>query len=186
LPDEVLTMVQALVGCVAGAAFTSDTESMAHEAGLTDIVLKSKPAYVEAMTVWEDPLYRKIVEHLPKEAKPSDYITSLEVTASKPTSVVDYSPGVNELVALGAAIAANCEPCLKYHSQEAQQFGVSKADMARAVETGAKAKDSPHQSILRLADRLTGSALSKPADASDPCCGSQVASEPQTGGKCSG
>jgi AhpD family alkylhydroperoxidase len=47
-----------------------------------------------------------------------------------------YSAAVNELVAIGAAIAANCEPCLKYHYREAQQLGVSKADMARAVETG--------------------------------------------------
>jgi AhpD family alkylhydroperoxidase len=171
LPANVVKMVEALVGCVGGAVLASDTEGMAHEAGLTNIVLKSRPAYVEAMTVWEDPLYRKIVEQLPKDTKPSDYVTSLEVTASKPPSAVDYSPGVNELVALGAAIAANCEPCLKYHYQKAQQFGVSKADMARAVETAAKVKDSPHQAILRLADRLTGSELRKPADASDPCCG---------------
>jgi AhpD family alkylhydroperoxidase len=47
-----------------------------------------------------------------------------------------YSAAVNELVAIGAAIAANCEPCLKYHYRAAQQLGVSKADMARAVETG--------------------------------------------------
>ena len=184
LPADVLKIVQALVGCVAGAVLASDTECAAREAGLTDIVLKSKPEYVEAMTDWEDPLYQKIVEHLPKGAKPSDYISSLEVIASKATSAVNYSPGVNELVALGAAVAANCEPCLKYHYQKAQQFGVSKADMAHALETGAKVKDSPHQAILRLADRLTGSALSKPADSSDPCCGSQGASEPQNGGKC--
>ena len=38
---------------------------------------------VEAMTDWEDPLYRKIVEHLPTGAKPSEYITSLEVQARK-------------------------------------------------------------------------------------------------------
>jgi len=172
LPPEVLKMVEALVGCVAGAALVSDTERMAREAGLTDIVLKSKPGYVEAMTNFEDPLYRNIVEHLPADAKPAEYITSLEVQTRKSASAVDYSAGVNELVAIGAAIAANCEPCLKYHYHEAQQFGVSKADMARAVETGAKVKDSPHQAILRLADRLTGAGLGKPVDPSDPCCGS--------------
>ncbi|MGD0208783.1 MAG: arsenite methyltransferase [Verrucomicrobiota bacterium] len=172
LPPEVLKMVEALVGCVAGTALVSDTERMAREAGLTDIVLKSKPGYVEAMTNFEDPLYRNIVEHLPADAKPAEYITSLEVQTRKSASAVDYSAGVNELVAIGAAIAANCEPCLKYHYHEAQQFGVSKADMARAVETGAKVKDSPHQAILRLADRLTGAGLGKPADPSDPCCGS--------------
>ena len=84
LPPEVLKMVEALVGCVAGATLVSDTERMARDAGLTDIVLKSKPSYVEAMTTWEDPLYRKIIEHLPARTKPSDYVTSLEVQARKP------------------------------------------------------------------------------------------------------
>jgi ubiquinone/menaquinone biosynthesis C-methylase UbiE len=86
LPPEVLKMVEALVGCVAGAILVSDTERMAREAGLTDIVLKTKPKYIEAMTDLEDPLYRKIVEHLPAGAKASDYITSLEVQARKPAS----------------------------------------------------------------------------------------------------
>jgi AhpD family alkylhydroperoxidase len=75
------------------------------------------------------------------------------------------------VVAIGAAIAANCEPCLKYHYRQAQLLGVSKADMAKAVEMGAKVKDSPHQSILRLADKLTGADLSNPAAAPDSCCG---------------
>src|SRR5215471_3963259 len=56
LPPEVLKMVEALVGCVAGAALVSETGEMVREAGLTDIVLMSKPSYVEAMTNFEDPL----------------------------------------------------------------------------------------------------------------------------------
>jgi SAM-dependent methyltransferase len=84
LPPGVLKMVAALVGCVAGAALVSDTGRMAREAGLTDLVLKTKPGYIEAMTNWEDPLYRKIIEHLPVGTKPADYITSLEIQARKP------------------------------------------------------------------------------------------------------
>jgi AhpD family alkylhydroperoxidase len=186
LPAAIREMVEALVGCIAGAVLVEETERMIRDAGLTVIELVSKPDYVQAKADWNDPLYRKIMEHLPADAEPKDYITSLAVSARKPASAVKYSAAVNELVAIGAAIAANCEPCLKHHYHEAQQLGVSKADMARAVDTGAKVKDSPHQAIVRLADRLTGSALSKPADASDPCCGSQGASEPQTGGKCCG
>jgi len=34
---------------------------------------------------WKDPLYQKIVEHLPAGSGPEDYITSLEVTAIKPS-----------------------------------------------------------------------------------------------------
>jgi len=84
LPGEVLKMVEALVGCVAGAALASDTERWAREAGLTDIVLKPKAEYVEAMTSFEDPLYQQIVKHLPAGSKPGDYIVSLEVQARKP------------------------------------------------------------------------------------------------------
>ncbi len=84
LPAEVLKLVEALVGCVAGAVLVEETDRMARAAGLTDIVLQSKPRYVEAMTSFEDPLYQRIVEHLPAGAKPSDYITSLEVQARKP------------------------------------------------------------------------------------------------------
>jgi ubiquinone/menaquinone biosynthesis C-methylase UbiE len=84
LPADVLKLVEALVGCVAGAVLVNETGHMAQAAGLTEIVLKSKPQYVEAMTGFEDPLYQKIVEHLPKGAKPSEYVTSLEVQARKP------------------------------------------------------------------------------------------------------
>ena len=84
LPAEVLTIVEALVGCVAGATLVSETGRMAREAGLSDIVLKVKSDYIEAMLNFEDPLYQKIIELLPQGAKPSDYITSLEVQALKP------------------------------------------------------------------------------------------------------
>lgn len=84
LPSEVLKMVEALVGCVAGAVLADESERMAREAGLTEIILTPKPNYIEAMTDWEDPLYRKIIDHLPSGTKPADYITSLEIKARKP------------------------------------------------------------------------------------------------------
>jgi AhpD family alkylhydroperoxidase len=186
LPADILKMVEALVGCVAGAVLVIETERMARAAGLTEIQLKPKTDYVKAMTDWNDPLYKKILEHLPKGSGPGDYITSLEVTATKAASAVEYSAAVNELVAMGAAIAANCEPCLKYHYREAEQLGVSKAHMARAVAMGAKVKDSPHQAILRLADKLTGAGLGQPADASDRCCGSQSEAQRPGAAKCCG
>ena len=84
LPPEVLKLVEARIGCVAGAVLVSETGHMAKEAGLADIVLKSKPGYVEALTDWEDPLYKKLIELLPAGSRPADFITSLEVQAVKP------------------------------------------------------------------------------------------------------
>jgi arsenite methyltransferase len=84
LPHAVREMVEALVGCIAGAVLVSDTERMAREAGLTDIVLQPKAGYMEAMKDWADPLYRQVAGHLPAGTTPADYITSLEIQARKP------------------------------------------------------------------------------------------------------
>ena len=45
--------------------------------------MKSKSGYIDGMVDWQDPLYQKIIADLPAGAKPSDYITSLEITARK-------------------------------------------------------------------------------------------------------
>ncbi|MEK7684673.1 MAG: arsenite methyltransferase [Verrucomicrobiota bacterium] len=84
LPAAIVEMVEALVGCVAGAVLASETERMAKEAGLADIVLNAKPAYIDGMVDGQDPLYQKIMTSLPAGAKPGDYITSLEISARKP------------------------------------------------------------------------------------------------------
>ena len=84
LPPQVVKSVEALVGCIAGAVLVHETERMVRAAGLTDIVLKPKPGYVEAMTDWNDPLYKEVVANLPPGTRPSDYVTSLEVQARKP------------------------------------------------------------------------------------------------------
>jgi AhpD family alkylhydroperoxidase len=66
-----------------------------------------------------------------------------------------FTPAVAELIAIGAAIAANCDPCLRYHEGEAKKLGVSASDVGRAVDLAAKVKDAPHRNIMRLAARLT-------------------------------
>lgn len=84
LPAVVGEMIEALVGCVAGAVLVEETERMIQDAGLTEVSLRSKPEYIKALASWEDPLYRKIAESLPAGSSPSDYITSLDVGAKKP------------------------------------------------------------------------------------------------------
>jgi AhpD family alkylhydroperoxidase len=181
LPDGVLATVEALVGCVAGAALVADTERMAKEAGLTDIALMAKPEYVAALTNAQDPLYQKIAASLPAGTSIADFLVSLEVAARKPAAagaeVLDrqvggavFNPAVRELVAIGAAVVANCEPCLKYHYNEAGKLGIPAADLAAAVAIAAHVKDAPHQAVLRLAERLTGRgpAILPASDAS--CC----------------
>ena len=84
LPEKLRSMVEALVGCVAGAVLVAETEEMARQTGLADIRLERKSEYIDQMVSWNDPLYQQIVEALPAGSKVSDYITSLYVSAVKP------------------------------------------------------------------------------------------------------
>jgi AhpD family alkylhydroperoxidase len=86
-----------------------------------------------------------------------------------------FTSQVAELVAIGAAIASNCEPCFKYHFDAARQLGVSSADMLKAVELAQKVKDSPAQAVWELAQRYlnpAASAATSDSSKGSACCGS--------------
>jgi AhpD family alkylhydroperoxidase len=67
-----------------------------------------------------------------------------------------FTPSVRELVALGAALACNCEPCLRYHYREAKKLGVRDDDIQAALAAAALVKQAPPRSAQRLADKLCG------------------------------
>ena len=83
LPDNIRAMAAALVGCVAGAVLVEETRAMLEKAGFTSIVLTPKPDYVRNMQDWNDPLYKKIAEALPRGADLADYVVSLSIEARK-------------------------------------------------------------------------------------------------------
>ena len=74
-----------------------------------------------------------------------------------------YTQQVRELVAIGAAIAANCEPCFKFHYDKAHKLGVSKEDMLSAVETAKMVKEASASNVLDLANKYLQNA--------SPSCG---------------
>jgi SAM-dependent methyltransferase len=86
LPAAVRADVEALVGCIAGAALVEETRRMMLDAGFVEVAMTSKPEYVAAMTDSADPLYRRILEALPAGTTVSDHVTSLDVSAVRPRS----------------------------------------------------------------------------------------------------
>jgi AhpD family alkylhydroperoxidase len=76
-----------------------------------------------------------------------------------------FTSQVAELVAIGAAIASNCEACFKFHFDAARKLGVSNADMLRAVDLAQKVKDSPARAVCDLADRYLHKDVAAPAAA---------------------
>lgn len=81
-----------------------------------------------------------------------------------------FTEQVAELVAIGAAIAANCEPCFKYHYDQATKLGVSECDMRYAVDLAQKVKDTPARAMLKLADRYLGSATQESQSKANAGC----------------
>ncbi|MGD9602375.1 MAG: carboxymuconolactone decarboxylase family protein [Gammaproteobacteria bacterium] len=73
-----------------------------------------------------------------------------------------------ELVALGAALAANCIPCIEYHVPEARKAGLSDAEIAEAIALADKIRRVPATKVLDTANAALG-AGAKSADDS-ACC----------------
>jgi alkylhydroperoxidase/carboxymuconolactone decarboxylase family protein YurZ len=91
--------------------------------------------------------------------------------------IVDYK--VTMLIAAGAAMAANCEPCLNKVVPDLLEAGVAEADIRRAVEIGQFVKDRPAAIMKEAADILTGTHLSdKPG--SEGCPAQELKSQPAT------
>jgi SAM-dependent methyltransferase len=86
LPEAVRADVEALIGCIAGAVLIEETRRMMSDAGLADIVITPKPEYVRALTSAQDPLYRRIIERLPRGTSAADFITSVDLQARRPGS----------------------------------------------------------------------------------------------------
>lgn len=73
------------------------------------------------------------------------------ITAPDPSV---YTEAIAELVAIGAAIASNCESCFKFHFDKARKLGVSNEDMLSAVKTAQAVKDTPAKAVSALAERF--------------------------------
>ena len=83
LPEQVLSSVSALVGCISGAVLLGETRKMILSAGLTGLQISIKKFNMDIMDNCNDPLYQTIRQYLPQGKKLSDYVVSADITAYK-------------------------------------------------------------------------------------------------------
>jgi len=81
-----------------------------------------------------------------------------------------YSAAVEELVAIGAAVACNCDSCFKYHFREAMKLGVPRADVALAVATARKVKEHVAEQVLKTAGEQLAAARETGPQPGSCCC----------------
>jgi AhpD family alkylhydroperoxidase len=74
-----------------------------------------------------------------------------------------------ELVAIGATITVNCQPCLEYHTGKARELGATPAEILAAVAAGKEVRAGAAAKMDRFAAGFLGSA--PPAAKTGGCCG---------------
>jgi len=68
------------------------------------------------------------------------------------------------LISAGAAMAGNCEPCLRSIVPTLKEIGASDVEIRGAIMTGQMVKERPMDIMKEVADELTGTSLSQASD----------------------
>lgn len=68
---------------------------------------------------------------------------------------------IKELIAVGASITANCQPCLQYHATEAQKSGANEQEIMEAIEVGMMVRRGAASKMDKFAAGLSQTAPSK-------------------------
>lgn len=70
-----------------------------------------------------------------------------------------------ELVAIGASVTANCQPCLQYHAEQAQRHGADAQEIAEAIEVGKQVRRGAGTKMDAFAAKQAA-----PVELADVCC----------------
>jgi 4-carboxymuconolactone decarboxylase len=76
-----------------------------------------------------------------------------------------------ELIAIGAAIASNCVPCIEYHIPQGRKVGLSDLQIREAIELADKVRRVPADKVLQTACALLEVKNAKGPDTEDVPCG---------------
>lgn len=84
----------------------------------------------------------------------------------------------HELVAIGAAVASNCVPCIEFHIQAARKAGLTDTEIDAAIKLADKIKRVPAEKVLEAASLRLAGPTDEPVAAPGACC--SKASEPKS------
>lgn len=80
---------------------------------------------------------------------------------------------VKELIAIGASVTANCQPCLRYHAGKAREHGADEQEITAAIAVGKLVRRGAASKMDDLAVSLSQVAPSPVGASADGCgCGS--------------
>ncbi len=75
-----------------------------------------------------------------------------------------------EFVAIGAALASNCIPCVIYHIGESKKTGITEGQLREAIELAVSIRRVPAQQVVDTAYAQLGDGSSVSSDQVDGEC----------------
>jgi len=61
---------------------------------------------------------------------------------------------IKELIAIGAAVGAHCQPCLTHHVEKARELGVDDESIRAAIETGHQVERGAMSAMKKFSEEL--------------------------------
>ena len=62
---------------------------------------------------------------------------------------------ITELIAIGASVSANCQPCVKYHVSKARQMNIEDKEIQRAIKTGKMVRKGAADQMDKLLENIS-------------------------------
>ncbi|MFA6147475.1 MAG: carboxymuconolactone decarboxylase family protein [bacterium] len=84
---------------------------------------------------------------------------------------MELSEKVKELVAVGASITANCQPCLQYHAEKAFASGADPEEVKAAIEVGKRVRKGASAKMDAYSSGLMEAAQVPEGTRKSACCG---------------
>jgi len=77
---------------------------------------------------------------------------------------------IKELIAIGASVTANCQPCLRYHVSKAKENGANEQEIKEAIATAKMVRKGAMSKMDELISTVLADA-DENADAPNTACG---------------
>ena len=62
---------------------------------------------------------------------------------------------IKELIAIGASVSANCQPCVKHHAAKAREMKIDEGEIRQAVEIGQMVRKGAAGEMDELLEELS-------------------------------
>jgi AhpD family alkylhydroperoxidase len=97
------------------------------------------------------------------------FLALLVYKVRKEKNIMKLDNRIIELIAIGASITANCQPCLQVHAKKALENGADEQEIAEAIVVGTMVRKGAASKMDKLAASLNQAIPSAAGEANGGC-----------------